>query len=608
MARQPHQPTDERKQTSTQSLPITENQGRPFIHPKQVLQRAMAAPDSLTPSDVQILQRTVGNRKTAQLLAPLQRTASSSAPALQQDLVGGGTITPTLENAVQRARSSGAPLADNVRTPMEQALGADFSGVKIHTDTSSDQINRSIQARAFTTGQDIFFRKGEYNPNSQSGQKLVAHELTHVVQQSGQVQRKTFTRTPDTKISAGGVPNSQVIQPARGRGGRVAAGILTTILGGGVLGGAFTAASVVAANTGFGFQKDRKGGKRDSTDELNQVNDYYKQEIQNKENAKAREGVTEPQIATLDAGIRQKQQEGRDFGKFYTATDVSFTARDINESNNEKYEIYGRRYDPEMPYGGEIEGGNGEGKVIILLSGSGGSNEDQLEPVANMYCRQGAQRVYALNYRGYGGSMVKSKSGKKSAPMMSEQGLYNDAYRIYQYVTQQEGVNSNAIVVHGFSLGGAVAANLVKRVTKEGGKLGGLVLHSAIDSAYKQGSKGLVDFPGISQIIGFGTWAQMGSFDTADAMKSISDIDPDLPVHLMSGASKQGDHLALDNTNISAKAGKYFNNVSQHQGTGGHLDDEEITVPSGHVDNNSEDALATFLQSVTDNQGRQQNR
>jgi hypothetical protein len=65
------------------------------------------------------------------------------------------------------------------------AMGADFSGVTVHTDTQSDQLNRSVQAKAFTTGQDIFFRQGAYQPSSRSGQELIAHELTHVVQQHG---------------------------------------------------------------------------------------------------------------------------------------------------------------------------------------------------------------------------------------------------------------------------------------------------------------------------------------------------------------------------------------------------------------------------------------
>jgi hypothetical protein len=75
---------------------------------------------------------------------------------------------------------------------MGQAMGADFSGVKVHTDAQSDQLNKSIQAKAFTTGQDVFFRQGAYEPSSQGGQELIAHELTHVVQQNGggKVQRK----------------------------------------------------------------------------------------------------------------------------------------------------------------------------------------------------------------------------------------------------------------------------------------------------------------------------------------------------------------------------------------------------------------------------------
>ncbi|MFN6526489.1 DUF4157 domain-containing protein [Nostoc sp. ChiSLP03a] len=92
---------------------------------------------------------------------------------------------PDLETSINQARSGGQSMADNIREPMEVAFGADFSRVKVHTDGQSDQLNRSIQARAFTTGQDVFFRSGEYNPGSRGGQELLAHELTHVVQQNG---------------------------------------------------------------------------------------------------------------------------------------------------------------------------------------------------------------------------------------------------------------------------------------------------------------------------------------------------------------------------------------------------------------------------------------
>ncbi len=93
--------------------------------------------------------------------------------------------TPNLEESIQQQRGGGQALAPDVRKSMERGFGTDFSGVKVHTDSKSDEMNKSIQARAFTTGQDVFFKGGEYNPNSKNGQELIAHELTHVVQQKG---------------------------------------------------------------------------------------------------------------------------------------------------------------------------------------------------------------------------------------------------------------------------------------------------------------------------------------------------------------------------------------------------------------------------------------
>jgi Domain of unknown function (DUF4157) len=90
-----------------------------------------------------------------------------------------------LESAIDQAKGSGQPLEDTLRQPLEQAFGADFSRVRVHTDKQADHLNRSIQARAFTTGQDVFFRQGAYQPQSRGGQELLAHELTHVLQQNG---------------------------------------------------------------------------------------------------------------------------------------------------------------------------------------------------------------------------------------------------------------------------------------------------------------------------------------------------------------------------------------------------------------------------------------
>ncbi|BAZ08734.1 hypothetical protein NIES4071_05400 [Calothrix sp. NIES-4071] len=123
--------------------------------------------------------------------AMLEEEEIQTKPMLQLQAGDSSTTATTeLESSIQQARGSGQPLADNIRKPMEQAFGADFSGVKVHTDSQADQLNQSIQAKAFTTGQDVFFRSGEYKPGSRGGQELIAHELTHVVQQSGGVQKQ----------------------------------------------------------------------------------------------------------------------------------------------------------------------------------------------------------------------------------------------------------------------------------------------------------------------------------------------------------------------------------------------------------------------------------
>lgn len=121
-------------------------------------------------SEIQHLQRTAGNAAVQRMLA--QRTAA-----------GPSELDEETSQAIQRQRGSGHELDSDVAQNAGEALGQDFEGVRVHTDGQSDQINRQIGARAFTTGSDIFFREGEYNPHSQGGQKLIHHELTHVVQQ-----------------------------------------------------------------------------------------------------------------------------------------------------------------------------------------------------------------------------------------------------------------------------------------------------------------------------------------------------------------------------------------------------------------------------------------
>ena len=136
----------------------------------------------------------VASQVVSQINNPVQKKLqrlSESKVIQRKEAIAGGTASADLESSIQSARGSGQSLDANLQQSMGQAMGADFSGVKVHTDSQSDQLNKSIQAKAFTTGQDVFFRQGAYEPSSRGGQELIAHELTHVVQQNGGVVQRS---------------------------------------------------------------------------------------------------------------------------------------------------------------------------------------------------------------------------------------------------------------------------------------------------------------------------------------------------------------------------------------------------------------------------------
>jgi hypothetical protein len=88
-----------------------------------------------------------------------------------------------IESRLNSSKGGGSPLSGKVKTEMESGIGADFSNVRIHNDSNAVQMNKQLGAQAFATGNNIYFNEGKYNPNSQEGKHLLAHELTHTVQQ-----------------------------------------------------------------------------------------------------------------------------------------------------------------------------------------------------------------------------------------------------------------------------------------------------------------------------------------------------------------------------------------------------------------------------------------
>ncbi len=95
------------------------------------------------------------------------------------------TVTPAVERAVSNMEGGGSALDRNTRQVMESRFGHQFGAVRIHTDGRADATAKQINARAFTIGRHIGFASGEYQPHTPEGQTLLAHELTHVIQQGG---------------------------------------------------------------------------------------------------------------------------------------------------------------------------------------------------------------------------------------------------------------------------------------------------------------------------------------------------------------------------------------------------------------------------------------
>jgi len=187
--------------------------GAPFFQPKLTVntpgdayeQEADQVADQvmrMQEGDAPIVQRmpltSVGDvqRKCAaceQEEARRKETGSDSA---------GGKAAPGIVSDVLSS-SAGRPMEGDTRQFMESRFGQDFSQVRIHTDSRAAESASAIQARAYTSGRDIVFGQGQYQPESSSGKRLLAHELAHVGQQGRGIKRYTktgFSATQECKI------------------------------------------------------------------------------------------------------------------------------------------------------------------------------------------------------------------------------------------------------------------------------------------------------------------------------------------------------------------------------------------------------------------------
>ncbi|MHB1354886.1 MAG: eCIS core domain-containing protein [Anaerolineae bacterium] len=165
---------------------VTESQPPQKVQQTTEAQTGSVAPPSHVPP--QVLRKLVGRVPNSAL----------------QSLVGasGGPVPEKAEQDIQREMGGGQPLQAATQAQMGSAMGTDLAGVRVHNDDTSDHLAGQLGARAFAVGSDVFFAANEYQPATTDGQRVIAHELAHVMQDSDQPQAKLQVGSVDDPAEA----------------------------------------------------------------------------------------------------------------------------------------------------------------------------------------------------------------------------------------------------------------------------------------------------------------------------------------------------------------------------------------------------------------------
>ena len=137
------------------------------------------------PEQIQIMTKGIGGGSCDSVAAGGEEEETEEKTTIMPKLSAGEYHKPSdsLGKNLALTRGGGNPLPKNTRFFMESGFGHDFGSIRVHTDHRADLMTRQLNAEAFTTGQDIYFKAGRYDPLSNTGKRLLAHELAHVVQQ-----------------------------------------------------------------------------------------------------------------------------------------------------------------------------------------------------------------------------------------------------------------------------------------------------------------------------------------------------------------------------------------------------------------------------------------
>lgn len=200
-----------RRDETVQKQALTGTLQRDNVDDDTVLETSIQA--KLSPGSVQ--------RETVAAEAELEQEPAADAAPVQRDAQSpaGFTAPAAVETGIAALRGGGQPLAPDVRGFMEPRFGHDLSAVRIHDGARASELASAVHARAFTVGQDVFFGAGQYQPATGTGRALLAHELTHTIQQGGgsaQAQPARLQRTPSSPAPPAAAANASAVTPTPG--------------------------------------------------------------------------------------------------------------------------------------------------------------------------------------------------------------------------------------------------------------------------------------------------------------------------------------------------------------------------------------------------------
>lgn len=169
--------------------------------PEQKIQKAEQSEDKLQKAeDAEQRIQKQQDEKIQKAEAPERQLQKQEEDKLQRKGDAAPSVGANLQSAINSKTTGGQTLGSEVRGFMEPRIGADFSNIRVHTDKEAGSISNQLSARAFTYKNHIFFGRDQYQPGTGEGKQLLAHELTHTVQQGAALQRSpqvsTTTSTP----------------------------------------------------------------------------------------------------------------------------------------------------------------------------------------------------------------------------------------------------------------------------------------------------------------------------------------------------------------------------------------------------------------------------